>query len=208
MGRSYVQIPTINCSESPSYIKKKLDTLNLPIEDLICLDFTGVKLEKSSSLLFEGLYIGLFDCQETPENIQNGITKCKNDIEKNNVDWTSITIENYEDLSNYENLQRYRPKILEREKLNSKSSRMHYIEYKKKIFKRKKGIFNPKEEIIENITSDKHGLLYQNFRMNNRLINYTRYNRIMESDTYWTLNIRTTNKVEEVKLSNMDFIQF
>lgn len=142
-------IPIMPCSEHPNYKKYKLDKIHLPKEDMICLDFTGIIMKSNDVTLYQSLNIGLFDCQESPENISRGITVCANNIEKNNIVWTPISIEKHENLLNIDNPFIQTSNIHYRSKLETGLTRVCKLEYGKIILNKKKIFIGNNEEKIE-----------------------------------------------------------
>lgn len=162
----------------------------------ICLDLSSISLNPNPNYLLEQVAIKLFRCQETLEDMQAGISKCKNDVQIENIFWLVFRIKKSFDLGKYKNPVSLTISELDSFPLDDNLKVGVQMTYQKTIIETEKGLLSQNIELISKVEEKEIKYQYTTRSPKQILNNYSALGKLYMEDSLWDMYFVPTNTVK------------
>ena len=193
---SYTSIPIIPCEDM-----KHLDyTLGQHKQyesiDMVCPDFRGIEIKPNLLGFPQFINIFLYRCQETTEDIANGVSKCKNEIEISDTSQYYFYNKKSFDLDKYENPVSQEIVFKTETILEENLKTIYNIEYQKTKIKTMTGILGRNEHVKTYVT-EATGYSKSNTRSSASIkYNYASTGKLVFEDCVWQMHIKSIKTIK------------
>ena len=204
---SWTPVPYVKCKDvKKDYI---FDNTKLSTQDeSICLDSSSLSLHPKLDSYVEKVFVKLYRCQETTENIAAGITKCKNDIILENIFWIVKRIKKSINLNKYENPVSNNLNEFDSFHLDEKLKATALVSYQKTIIETEKGLQglnHHKSSKIEEKSTKYHYTTRSSKQIFN---NYSDLGKLFMEDSLWEINFVPTKTIKVINRSYFTIMDF